>query len=289
MGRYESCEHFEAVYQAGSDCFPSLDEVHIHTIIRELILAPEDYMVEFNDGNYNKKQLFSKIGQILKQNCISDSLQKTYQSHIESVAEIIKHMNDGYISEQDYQERNDYMQFAGKCEFMLFTSLAMLKTAEDEDTSFEELCLNIIRLRETQDLIFKYTRDAENVEVSREEYERAKPIYKMLKSLQGLGYNYTFSAKERTGLGIDHSDDGDLTSSFNYYNWLKRIMLLQLRIETSGVQAISPAQTSHINKNYEEQYERIAQLRGTINQRRFDRDRFLMLKDEINTEDKPDY
>lgn len=290
MGRYENCEYFDSIYQTGEDCFSGPDSNHIRTIIREMILAPEDYVVEFNDASYNKKQLFIKIGRELVTKCAGDSPQKAYESHIESVAEIIKHMNDGYISEQDYNERREYLQLAGRCEFMLFTAMAMLKTAADTETSFSEITLNIIRLRETQDLILKFTRDTPNIEISRDEFERARPIYKMLKSLQGLGYDYNLSPKERTNLGIDHSGDNDLTDSFNYYNWLKRIMLLQLRLELAPDIAHFAAPIVDINEAHkEEQFDRIAQLRGTINQRRFDSHRFFMLKDENNVDNKPDF
>ncbi|MEE6208407.1 MAG: hypothetical protein VZR95_10175, partial [Alphaproteobacteria bacterium] len=84
--------------------------------------------------------------------------------------------------------------------------------------------------------------------------------------------------KERTSLDIDHEQDEDLTGRFNFYNWLKRLMLLQLRKEVS----LPITKGSYVNiappaENLS-QLDRIAQLRGTYNKRRFDRNRFNMLE-----------
>jgi hypothetical protein len=103
----------------------------------------------------------------------------------------------------------------------------------------------------------------------------------MLKSLQNLGYNYNFSPKERAGLGIEHDDDEDLTDNFNYKNWIKRIMLLQLRLELSGetFQETSNNVNTAINQTVEESVvDKISQLRGANAKRGFDRNRFYMLE-----------
>ena len=138
--------------------------------------------------------------------------------------------------------------------------------------------MNIIRFRELKDLIENYTPDMVDEETTVQDFERAKPIYKMLKSLQSLGYNYNFSAKERSSLNIDHEQDEDLTNRFNFYNWLKRLMLLQLRKEVSTPLAKGTAM--NVNASFEDltDFDRIAQLRGTYNKRRFDRNRFNMLE-----------
>ena len=284
MGRYTNCTYFYTLYDAVNDLFPAVSREEACTILRETILAPDDYVVEFNNATYTQQQLFIKIAQQLIENSVNETPQKTFYNTLERVAEIIKHMNDGYVSKQDHKERTDFLKDISRQEFMLFSALAFRHAAHsDNEKSFDELILNIIRLREINDLVVDYTRDEEEIEVDRTEFEQAKLIYRMLKSLQNLGYEYNFSPRERTSLGIDHEQDSDLTELFNYNNWLKRLMLLELRKEVSiddelfaddrkeGKQNDITAEDDLIN-------DRIAQLRGTISKRKFDMNRFRMLE-----------
>jgi len=282
MGRYGDCNYFYALYDAVAKSFPAVDYDNARTILREAILAPDDYTVEFSDSVYAKAQIFNLIGQKLKESCVEETPEQTHYNLVEKATEVIKHMNDGYVSSDDYRERTDYLDLTAKYEFCLFAALACLKVADilRDEKMYDELILNIVRLREIRDIIQNYTRDAVDIEIGRDEFERAKPIYRMLKSLQSLGYDYNFSPKERMNLQIDHEHDEDLTDRFNYYNWLKRLMLLQLRKETSVTQNSSvPASGKRQNfSSLRETSDRIAQLRGIMSKRTFDKDRFIVLE-----------
>lgn len=288
MGRYENCQYFDSLYLATEKCFPNVSRYNAQNILREVILAPEDYTVEFNNETFDKRRIMELLGHALALSCVEESPEQTYRNVIENAAEIIKHMNDGYITEEDYQERQNFLDMIDRYEFTLFAAYSFLMTAQSEDEShIGEIVLNIIRLREIRDLITNFTRDEQGITTDRSEFEQAKPIYKMLKSLQNLGYDYNFSPKERESLDIDHEDDEDLNGLFKYENWLKRIMLLQLRKETAETSSSKSDFSATQNKadySAETQIDdRIAQLRGTHNKRGFDKNRFLMLKDSAET------
>ena len=284
MGRYENCTYFSTLYDAVCNSFPQIDMENARTILREVILAPDDYTVEFEDASYDKKQMTDLIAKALIALCITGSPQETFEKTIEDVANIIKHMNDGYITNEDAQERRDFLANAARREFDLFVAYALRHAGGQYDMEkMRELKLNIIRLREFQDLVESYTRDEVEVEVSREEFEQARPIYRMLKSLQSLGYDYNFSPRERESLNIDHEDDNDLDDDFNYVNWLKRLMLLQLRKEipalpSNATDFVNAGSTSDLSSSNNDLESRIAQLRGAYNKRRFDSRRFIMLE-----------
>lgn len=297
MGRYENCTYFSTLYDAVCNGFPQVDRANARTILREVILAPDDYTVEFEDTSYDKPQMMDLIARALIGLCISGSPQETFERTIESAANIIKHMNDGYITKEDAEERKAFLTEAARKEFDLFTAYAFRQVSGEYDTDkLHELKLNIIRLREFQDLIMNYTRDEAEKEVSREEFEQARPIYRMLKSLQGLGYDYNFSPRERESLDIDHEEDDDLSDNFNFSNWLKRLMLLQLRKEINPPKAeihdfIKAPSDTVLPSGNSDMEAKIAQLRGTYSKRRFDSNRFIMLeqsKEEptINGDDK---
>ena len=284
MGRYSSCTYFQTLYDAVKSNFPAVSDTDAATILRETILAPDDYELDFNDTVYTKRELLGMFGHTLAQKCITNDKETTHAMILETAADIIKHMNDGYISQDNYSERQEFLEKISRYEFMLFAALAFTKTSEEKDTLlFGELTLNIVRLREIKDLIENYTPDIVDKETTIQDFERAKPIYKMLKSLQNLGYNYNFSVKERVSLGIDHEEDEDLSDKFNFAHWLKRLMLLQLRKEVS---APTTAASTVVNDNKEDEplssYDRIARLRGIYNKRRFYIQRFNMIEQTKN-------
>lgn len=298
MGRYEGCTHFYMLYEATENCFPTVNWQNACTILRETLLAPDDYTVEFGNKTYGKKQIMLMLSKELSLSCVYESPQQTHHDILENAANIIKHMNDGYVTAEDFRERNDFLEMIDRYEFTLFAAYCLSRVADSENSErLGELLLNIVRLREVRDLIQNYTRDQADIEIGVEEFERARPIYKMLKSLQSLGYDYNLSPKERSSLGIDHDDDSDLADGFNAMNWLKRIMLLELRIEISAPAYSEPetdeyaeeteapennaGKTSTASRIDDERMsERIAQLRGTYNKRRFDKNRFFMLEKE---------
>lgn len=286
MGRYSDCTYFDALYDAVSGLFPVISRPNACTILRETILAPSDYEVEFNNISYDKTRIQQMIARELIDSCVENTPEQTFYDILENAAQTMKHMNDGYISTDDYHERQTFLEHINRHEFILFAALAFLRTSESDDTKvLGGLILNIIRLREINDLILNYTRDAVEIEVSRAEYEQAKPIYRMLKSLQNLGYEYNFSPKERYGLGIDHEDDSDLTEDFGYENWLKRLMLLQLRKEIDmdnknvSAEASKPAENEKKSEAPVSKADLIEKLRGIRNARHFDIERFRRLEE----------
>ena len=295
MGRYESCKYFESLYEATESCFPNISRQNAKTIFREVILAPDDYVVEFNDKSYDKKRLSALLAHELALSCVEETPQQTYHDIMENAAEIIKHMNDGYITDEDYEERQNFLGLLERYEFMLFAAYCFLFLSKTyEEAQINEILLNIIRLREVRDLISNYTRDEKGITTDKDEFERARPIYKMLKSLKNLGYDYNFSPKERESLNIDHEEDDDLKETFRHENWLKRIMLLQLRNEIPEEEAQTTEVSDVANAvkygakrlSAEEIDEKIAKLRGVYSQRRFDRNRFHMLEENNGPSDK---
>ena len=78
MSRYEKCTYFSTLYDAVCNGFPQIDRANARTILREVILAPDDYTVEFEDSTYDKKQMMDLIAKALIALCISGSPQRTH-------------------------------------------------------------------------------------------------------------------------------------------------------------------------------------------------------------------
>lgn len=292
---YENHTDFSDVREVLKNCFPDANDVQLQTIMREVVFAPDDYEIEYNGQKLNRKETAKMISENICNNFAKSNPKEEYDELLESAAKIIKHTNDGYISDEDAEERTTFLNKINKREFELYLALGVLSSGyvKDEKTMKNELIFRIRRLREMNDLIRKYSRDGKGVEVGRTDYERALPIYKMLKSLKGLGYGYNLSRKERINLDIDHDDDEDLTEDFAFGDWIKRLMLLQLRrsekinamTNTNSIRDFcqSDEKLGHTSTILDDMNNKISELRGTIQKRRFDSGRFSMLEEAYET------
>lgn len=293
MFPYQDGKYFDSLYQVVQQCYPQLDKAGARDVLRELILAPKSDSITIGNAQYSRSEVIQTLQYPLNGENEEKPFDERYHDLLEAALKTIKHMNDGYITEEDYEERKNFLDKINKKEFQVFTLLALLKSCHSLDNPelFGQLIYKVRSLRELNDLIRKYTKDAVAVNTDVQDYERAKLIYKMLKSLQGLGYGYTISPKEKENLGISHDDDEDLSEDYSFDNWLRRLMLLQLRRETRATGAINSNNLgamfeSNIGKSstfFDDIGGRISELRGALQKRRFDSSRFNMLEENYES------
>ncbi len=232
MNRYDDCKYFNIIYNAVQKTYPFLEDKISHILLIESIFAYDNYVINLEQKTYIPQEVLQCVGKTLLHECYKDSPKDIYETIIQEASSIIKNMNDGYISSSDYKERCDFITQIERTEFTLFSALSLLKTSNNlSSPDYDEITLNIRRLRGINDLIKNFTRNSENVKTDKTEYEAAKAVYKLLKSLQSLGYDYSLSMQERTNLNIDHKNDLDLNINYSYKKWLTKIMLFQLRME----------------------------------------------------------
>ncbi len=292
---YENHTDFEEVKKIVKDCFPDINDAEIVAILREVVFAPDDYEIEYKNQKMKRADMAKTISEHICNNFALEDPKAEYDDMLESAAQIIKHTNDGYITDEDASERENFLIRINKREFELYLALGVMSSGyTKEDTNLKnELIFRIRRLREMNDLIRKYSRDGKGIEVGRAEYERALPIYKMIKSLKGLGYGYNLSRKERINLDIDHDDDEDLSEDFAFSDWIKRLMLLQIRrMEKVNAMTVtnsirdfcqSDEKIGRTSTILDDMNNKISELRGTIQKRRFDSGRFSMLEEAYET------
>ena len=291
MFPYQDGKYFDSLYQVVQECYPQLDKSAAHDVLRELILSPKSDSINVGNLQYSRAEIIKELQPRLNGENEEKPFDERYHDLLESALKTIKHMNDGYITEEDYKERNNFLDKINKKEFQVFTLLALLESCHFSEDSelIRQLIYKVRSLRELNDLIRLYTKDAVAVNTDVRDYEQAKLIYKMLKSLQS--YGYTISPKEKENLGISHDDDEDLSEDYSFDNWLKRMMLLQLRRETRTADALnsnnlSAMFSSNIGKSstlFDNIGGRITELRGALQKRRFDSNRFNMLEENYES------
>lgn len=233
MFRYNIAEYFENLYILIISAFPNTTRTEASRIVRELILSPIEDIITIQNEEYSKSSIVEYFSQFLENNDNEEDVNSRYKKLLDRALNIIKHMNDGYITKEDFKEKNALLTYITNKEFQLYFLMAILTKffPEQNEEKIEDIKFKIMQFRELNDLISKYTKDEFEITTNKEEYEKAKVVYRILKSLQTLGYGYTLSQKEKENMDINHNNDKDLTPDFNYFSQIQRLMLLQIEKE----------------------------------------------------------
>lgn len=143
-----------------------------------------------------------------------------YFSWLDDTTDILKNMNDGFVSVEELDVRNKFLDDTNQREAELMLCLGLLEGSRhpqaEEDA--RRLRYKLQKLREMRSAIEISTRNQADVEISRAEYERAIPYYKTFKALQKLPFGYDVNRSQKENLGISHDDDDDLQEDYNYYD-----------------------------------------------------------------------
>ena len=182
MFPYQDGKYFDSLYQVVQSCYPQLDKVSARDVLRELILAPKSDALTIGNAQYARSEVIKTLQYQLNGENEEKPFDERYHDLLEAALKTIKHMNDGYITEEDYEERKKFLDVINKKEFQVFVLLALLKSCRSLDNPelIGQLIYKVRSLRELNDLIRKYTKDAVAVNSDAQDFERAKLIYKKL-------------------------------------------------------------------------------------------------------------
>lgn len=226
-------------------------------LARQMTLAPKD--IKLKVGNQDLRvdemqhQIAMDVGEDL-QFMLADSYEqinsestssREYYRWIDETEDIIKHMNDGFVSEGDLRERNDFldMSYQREMELMVCISLYQNSVFKEAKEKANELSYKLMKLRQMRSMIKQTTKDKADRKVEKNEYEKALEYYRAAKELkehdlywnlpenvlQNLGRNaYEAGINhgyDDNGYGVSHARDKDLQPNFVWYDWLREQMV----------------------------------------------------------------
>ena len=210
-------------------------------VARQMALAPKD--VKLKVGNQDLRvdemqhQIAMDIGEDL-QFMLADSYEqinsestssREYFRWLDETESIIKHMNDGFVSHEDLNERNEFleMSYQREAELMVCISLyqnSVFKGAKDKANELT-------------------SKDQADRKVEKSEYEKALEYYRAVRQLKehNLYWNLPEPALENmgraayeaglnhgyadNGYGVSHAGDRDMQPNYVWYDWLREEMV----------------------------------------------------------------
>lgn len=159
------------------------------------------------------------------------SSSQEYFRWLDETSEILKNMNDGFVTEADLKDRNEFLEFSGQREAELMVCLGLLQHSKSPQAQeeFKKLHYKLTKLREMRSAIKNKTRNQVDVEITRSEYEMAVPYYKYFKALRKLPFGYDLKREQKRQAGLEFDDDDD--DEFDYYDNLLNVVLDQMEDE----------------------------------------------------------
>ena len=128
MFPYQDGKYFDSLYQVVQQCYPQLDKAGARDVLRELILAPKSDSITIGNAQYSRSEVIQTLQYPLNGENEEKPFDERYHDLMEAALKTIKHMNDGYITEEDYEERKNFLDKINKKEFQVFTLLALLES-----------------------------------------------------------------------------------------------------------------------------------------------------------------
>lgn len=212
-------------------------------LVQKALYASEDEII--NDGQENKKlsQFVHELAEAIEQdtfyfeqansieriNCETTTMNE-YFTWIDEGQEIIKHMNDGFVSEDDLTERNGFVDMSFQRETELLTCLGLYERSmqmgnKEAKDKFDELRLKMQKLREIRSSILVSTGNEADRKVEREQYEVALEYYRLLGLMRQMGKQPSRSQIEEfreksIELKVSHHVDVELLPGYSFYTRL---------------------------------------------------------------------
>ncbi|MBR2299067.1 MAG: hypothetical protein IJ870_00645 [Alphaproteobacteria bacterium] len=236
--------------------YPDTDYAKLKTMLREMLFAPTGRVVKVD----NKMRLEAEDLRFMTANALEKADQKVnikfvnktetietlidpmteYFNWLSETTSILNHLNDGFVSQEDAIERETFLALLEKRQAELMVCLALYEScASDEAKERAQFtCYKLKKLREMNAAIQFLTRQGQNIETTRSEYDAAIPYYKYFKNLQKLPFGYDMPYEQKIKLGISHDDDEDLAENYNHYAIILNEMLDEMQREDDELNQI---------------------------------------------------
>ncbi len=250
--------------------YDHLDEKLSRQVVRETIFAPHSRKIDIGGQKISASDLRYQVANTIEnlgsgktleqvndlQMMIAHSIEtinsetsssQEYFRWLDDTTDILKHMNDGFVSQEDLNERNEFLDMSNQREAELMVCLGLYQSSQhpEAEEKAKLIRFKLQKLREMRSAIENRTRNKADVEISRAEYDMAIPYYKLYKGLAKLPFGYDVSNQQKRDLGICHDDDDDMEVGYSFYDHLLETVLDQMQEEDA----------SYISREYQLAYD----------------------------------
>ena len=235
--------------------YPSISKNENAVLCREVVFAPQKYPVEIRgkqteisavresladfveksgaEKGFIPYSLDAEIADLIEStNCETSSMNEYYR-WINVTAEIVRKTSDGDVTQEDVNERQDFLAMSNTREAEIMLCLALYQAAggEHNKDKINMLQFKLARLREMRSIV---SNTAGRTRINKDRFHQYCKYCQEI-----LGKNISNHPNINLILNIDtgHYTEEDLDNDFSYIDHIKRIILYMMRkFEESAVQ-----------------------------------------------------
>ena len=190
-----------------------------------VVLKDEDDHLKVENQDIKVEDLQFMLAESIERLCSGTTPTQEYFSWFEDCADIMSHMNDGYISNADLDERNGWVSYSYTRETEIMTCLALYKSSSYPlaEKKYDFLYNKLVKLRQIRTSIIESTvgtsdeKDRKNKETEKKDDNE---YLKYMSSMSNIAKNtitWNLPVSELQDLRIYHGDDYDLAGEYEYF------------------------------------------------------------------------
>lgn len=143
------------VAQAVKREYPTLPYDEVQKATRELVLAPRKATVKVGKEEIPVEDLQFKIAESIEILNSETTSSQEYFSWFEDCAEIMRNMNDGYVTDADLNDRNEWISYSYTREAEIMTCLALYQSSAfpEAKKKYDDLYNKLVKLRQIRNAI----------------------------------------------------------------------------------------------------------------------------------------
>lgn len=225
LGRQDRIENPKTIIKkAVMRQYPQMDSQEAGRVTRELVLAPKSSTIKIGNETVKVADLSFEIAESLEAINSETSSSQEYFSWFNESSEILQHMNDGYVSEEDFAEREDWIKDSYTREAELMTCLGLYQHSSFPEAKkrYADIYNKLVKLRQIRNTIKDNTAnkpDKDKNTINREEKEKAfkkATIYvAVMRQFQKRAPRWNLSKNKLRQLNMYHGDDADLAGDYD--------------------------------------------------------------------------
>lgn len=203
--------------------YPDIDRQEAEKVTRELVLAPKKSSIKIGNREVPVADLQFQIALTIESLGSETSSEQEYFSWFTESAEIMQHMNDGFVSEDDLAERNEWIEDSYSREAEILTCLGLFQNCAFPEAKkhYTNLYNKLVKLRQIRSSIKESTANKadkpQEVDIKKKEndYKKAVVYVAAMREFMKRQPRWNMPKRMLQKLNVYHGDDDDLDDDYD--------------------------------------------------------------------------
>lgn len=246
----QDTNYLSIIHRAIKKQYPKLPDKETAVLSREVIFAPQNYNTlsdskkmpitevrenladlierEASTKNFIPYSLDSEIADLIEQsNCETSSMNEYYR-WISATQDILQHTGDGEVTDEDLDERKQFLSMSYDREAEILLCLALYEGAPSPQNKEKSdlLLFKLARLREMRSIVQNTASYTNHIHKDHMWQQYCHYCQELSKKNIPITANFNLNLN----INIDHSKDEDLNENYSHLEYIQEIILLMMRI-----------------------------------------------------------